>query len=316
VSSTVVVFVKAPPVGQDVTFSLGSSMRSPQTSVNLPLADIHPTDKWTQYPSRAACTPPEAEEAILFGDLFTIRRGLATGNNAFFILPRRQARQLDLPEEWLRPILPAPRMLRDSVIEAEADGYPRLDPQLVLIDCRLPEATLRERYPSLWRYLEEGKRRQIHESYLASRRTPWYAQEERPPPPFLCTYMGRNAKGRKPFRFLWNRSQATAHNVYLLLYPKGELKNLLKRQPALYQKVFSALQSLDTESITGNGRVYGGGLFKMEPKELAGIQARFILEALAVDLPRKRPIQKSLFDALDDGGEHPGNRPFRGSSGK
>src|SRR5262249_23875387 len=197
-----------------------------------------------------------------------------TGKNDFFILPRLKARELDFPEEWLRPLLPAPRRLPDCVIEAEADGYPRLEPQLVLIDCRLSEAAVQERYPGLWQYLEEGKRRQIHASYLASRRTPWDAQEERPAPPFLCAYMGRKGKSRKPFRFLWNQSQATAPNVYLLLYPKGDLKDILKRNPACYQKIFAALQSLDTEAITGNGRVYGGGLFKMEPKELAGLSAQ------------------------------------------
>jgi hypothetical protein len=250
------------------------------------------------------------------GDLFTIRRGLATGNNAFFILPRGKARQLDLPEEWLRPILPPPRRLPDPVIEAEPDGFPRLEPQLVLIDCRLPELAVRERYPGLWRYLEDGKRRQVHTSYLASRRTPWYAQEERPAPPFLCTYMGRNGKGRKPFRFLWNQSQATAPNVYLLLYPKGELKNVLKRQPELCHKIFAALQSLDTANITGNGRVYGGGLFKMEPKELAGIPAQFLLEAVPVDLPRTRLRQHDLFDALDGGGENSGSDAVPGAEVK
>src|SRR5262249_28650137 len=146
---------------------------------------------------------------------------------------------------WLRPILPVSRRLPDRVIEADADGYPRLDPELVLIDCWLPEAAARERAPGSWPYLEDGKRPQVHTSFLATRRTPW--------------------------RFLWNQSQATAHNVHLLLYPKSELKNALKRKPALYEAIFSALRSLDTASITGNGRVYRGGLFKMEPKEWAAI---------------------------------------------
>jgi hypothetical protein len=202
VSSAVVVFQKAPPARQDVTFSLGGSILSPQRSVTLSLADIKLADKWTQYPACSGNGSQEQADTILFGDLFTIRRGLATGSNDFFILPRIKARQLGLPDEWLRPILPPPRKLPDRVIEADPDGYPRLDPQLVLIDCRLPESAVRHQYPGLWQYLEEGRRRKIHESYLTSRRTPWYSQEDRPAPPFLCTYMGRNANGRKPFRFL------------------------------------------------------------------------------------------------------------------
>ncbi len=298
VSSAVVVFEKAPPARQDVTFTLGGSLLAPQTTVKLSLTDIHPASRWTQYTSRTDNGSAGQSETILLGDLFTIRRGLATGNNDFFILPRTMAHGLGLAPEWLRPILPAPRKLPDCVIAAEADGHPRLSPQLVLLDCRLPEDVVRERYPGLRRYLEEGRRRRIHESYLASRRSPWYSQEDRPAPPFLCTYMGRNAHGRKPFRFLWNQSQATAHNVYLLLYPKGRLKMLLKRQPEHYQRIFAAFQSLDPAALTSNARVYGGGLFKLELKELAGIPAQFLLDALATDLPLKPPEQKGLFDDL------------------
>jgi hypothetical protein len=32
-----------------------------------------------------------------------------------------------------------------------------------------------------------------------------YYQEDRPPPPLLCTYMGGATNGRKPFRFLLKR---------------------------------------------------------------------------------------------------------------
>ncbi len=62
-----------------------------------------------------------------------------------------------------------------------------------------------------------------------------------PPGPFLCTYMGRARNGKPPFRFLWNRSQATAHNVYLMLYPKGPLRAALRNRPELEESVFKEL---------------------------------------------------------------------------
>ncbi len=89
--------------------------------------------------------------------------------------------------------------------------------------------------------------------------------------------MGRATNGRKPFRFLRNKSQATAHNVYLLLYPTGPLKAALEREPGLYRKVFEGLQAMDTDAIKGDGRVYGGGLFKMEPKELASVPVECVV---------------------------------------
>jgi adenine-specific DNA-methyltransferase len=166
------------------------------------------------------------------------------------------------------------------VIEADPDGYPRTQPQLALIDCRLPEGEIRRRFPAFWSYLEDGEGKKIHQGYLTSRRSPWYSKEDRPPAPFLCTYMGRSQNGRKPFRFLWNQSAATAHNVYLLLYPKGPVRAACAREPRLSGVVFEALQKLDTDEFMGEGRVYGGGLYKMEPKELAQISGEAVFEAI------------------------------------
>jgi adenine-specific DNA-methyltransferase len=300
VSSAVVVFEKGKPASNEALFTLGGSFGDPDQSVVLRQTSLRPSDKWTQYRVANTARTGRTAQAILFGDLFTIRRGLATGNNNFFILPRAVAARLKLPEKFLRPILPAPRKLPEKIIETDADGFPQVHPQLALLDCRVPESEVRMTYPALWRYLEVGKRKGVHESYLTSRRTPWYSQEDRPPPPFLCTYMGRNGNGRKPFRFLWNKSQATAPNVYLLLYPKGVLQEALKREPTLHAEVFAALESLDTNAITGNGRVYGGGLYKMEPKELASIGASFLVDRLGIEHQCIR--QRYLFDEPGDRG--------------
>lgn len=303
VSSTIVIFEKTRPARNEVSFTLGGPFCDPDRSLILRQAALHPSDKWTQYIAANTSSTCRSAQTILFGDLFTIRRGLATGNNHFFILPRAEAMRLRLPAQFLRPILPAPRRLFERIIEANPDGFPQLNLQLALLDCRVPESEVQRTYPALWRYLEAGKRKGIHESYLTSRRTPWYSQEDRPPPPFLCTYMGRNGNGRKPFRFLWNKSQATAHNVYLLLYPKGILQEALKRDLALHAELFAALESLDTNDITGNGRVYGGGLYKMEPKELASVQGDFIVDMLGIGHQLQNLRQRCLFDEPGDQGD-------------
>lgn len=297
VSSSIVVFEKAKPDDQEVVFSFGGSLGKPVQSILIRQGSLRAVEKWSTYTTERGVDTDRTLQDILLGDLFRIHRGLATGNNNFFILPRAEARKIGLPIEFLRPILPPPRKLTGQVIEADSDGFPELVPQLTLLDCRLPETEVKLHYPGLWRYLEYGKRKRIHESYLTSRRSPWYSQEDRPAPSFLCTYMGRNENGRKPFRFLWNRSQATAHNVYLLLYPRGILQEALKRDPGLHAAVFAALQSLDTENIAGRGRVYGGGLYKLEPKELANIPAMPLVERLGLVGYQKAFRQGELFDS-------------------
>jgi hypothetical protein len=91
--------------------------------------------------------------------------------------------------------------------------------------------------------------------------------------------MGRSRNGKYRFRFLWNRSQATAHNVYLMLYPTGCLRNALKQHPELHGGVFEALQRTNPAQLRAEGLVYGGGLHKVEPNELARIPARVVLDS-------------------------------------
>jgi adenine-specific DNA-methyltransferase len=107
--------------------------------------------------------------------------------------------------------------------------------------------------------------------------------------------MGRAAKGRKPFRFVWNRSQAVASNLYLLLYPRGALKATLAAEPKRHEAVFAALRETGTELFLREGRVYGGGLYKMEPKELARLPAEAVLRAVP---GLAAPRQGSLFPDL------------------
>jgi hypothetical protein len=104
--------------------------------------------------------------------------------------------------------------------------------------------------------------------------------------------MGRAQNGKHPFRFLWNRSQATAHNVYLLLYPKGPLRTALEKHPDLAARVFEALQRITPAQLLSEGRVYGGGLHKVEPRELAQIPAGEVIDSIAdrISIERQMPL--------------------------
>jgi len=278
VSSAVVIFRKSqPPPGHAVRFSFAGPIDRPQSEAMVPLETVRDSRKWTQFP--ASMTVRNRDEANL-GDLFSIKRGLATGANSFFILTEAQVKEWKIPRAFVKPILPGPRHVTQDIIEALPNGAPDVSPRLYLLDCTEPEERIDAKWPSFYEYLQQGKAQKIDASYLASHRASWYSQEQRPPAPFLCTYMGRARNGKHPFRFVWNRSQATAHNVYLMLYPKGRLRDALKQHPELEAKVFEALQGITPAQLLSEGRVYGGGLHKVEPKELAQIPARPILDAI------------------------------------
>ena len=61
--------------------------------------------------------------------------------------------------------------------------------------------------------------------------------------------------------------------VYLMLYPTPLLDRYLSADPHGLAKVYQALCELTAEDLRNGGRVYGGGLLKMEPAELAALRA-------------------------------------------
>lgn len=294
VSSAVVWFKKRKPsAGHSVTFSYGGTLEAPASSKSVSVRDLERADKWTRFPKQDA----EAEHnGYRLGDLFAIKRGLATGDNGFFIVDEDKAKGLKLPRKFLRPILPSTRYIKADEIDSDRAGVPLLDKRLFLIDCDRPEDEVARDYPDLWAYLQTGVDR-VASGYLCRSRRFWYAQERRPAAPIVCTYIGRSDHERRPFRFLLNNSQATATNVYLMLYPQPLLAARLTENPAALRPLWESLNAIGRETLLGNGRVYGGGMHKLEPRELANVPADAM--AAVVGLKEKQsPRQLELADCL------------------
>ena len=294
VSSSIVWFSKRkPPSNRIVRMIYGGSLLRPRLERLVPAETLRHEPKWTRYPMKEG----HAEAPIrTLSDFFSIKRGLATGNNRYFILPVQEIQERGLPTEAFRPILPSPRYLTDDEVLADGVGNPVLDRQLFLLDCEKSEGEIKERHPTLAAYFDEGKAQGIADRYLCRHRSPWYAQERRPAAPFLCTYLGRSdKKNGPPFRFILNHSLATAANVYLMLYPKEPLRNAIAHNPGLKRKVWAFLNSIRPEEMLSEGRVYGGGLHKLEPKELGRVSAAALAELLPEPAWSNQWMQASLF---------------------
>jgi hypothetical protein len=285
VSSAVVWFKnKKPSKRHKVKFTYGGAIDKPVHEKNISLSTLATEKKWTRFP---LSDEREKSDAPKLSDYFAVKRGIATGDNKFFVLSREQIESRGLPMEQFRPILPSPRYLDATEVMADENGFPNIKKQLFVLDCKLPLDEVRAIYPELYSYLEEGVRAGVSERYLCRKRKIWYSQENRLESRFYCTYIGRSdKKGKKPFRFILNRSNAIVANSYLILYPKPHLEKEIEQNPQLNECLIEALNQITGKAMLDEGRVYGGGMHKMEPKELANVPAREI-SALFEKSPNK-----------------------------
>jgi hypothetical protein len=92
--------------------------------------------------------------------------------------------------------------------------------------------------------------------------------------------MGRktDVKNNKAFRFILNHSKAVVTNSYYALYPRRALSLYFSRFSDLKRKIWLALNVLTPDSLDDEGRVYGGGLQKIEPKELMSVDVPFLAD--------------------------------------
>lgn len=279
VSSAIVWFKnRTPPKNHKVTFTYGGAIDNPHYKKNVSVSFLANELKWTRFPLSSERTKLDYPKLSNF---FSVKRGIATGDNDFFILTLEELKEKKLPITQFRPILPSPRYLDTTEVNSDENGYPLISKKLFVLDCNLSLKVVEEKYPELWTYLQEGITKGVTERYLCKHRKLWYSQENRPASQFYCTYIGRSDKeGKKPFRFILNHSKAIVANSYLILYPKANLEKAISNNPTLSDEVFKALDNITAEAMLDEGRVYGGGMHKIEPKELGNVDATPMIRTL------------------------------------
>ncbi len=288
VSSAIVWFRNSlPSKGHTVQFTYGGHLNTPASSQMISIDTLKNLPKWNFQTSS-----PNSKGTNRLTELFSVKRGIATGANDFFILNKTQVDDYNIPSNFLKPILPSPRYLNVTKVFGDNYGNPCIDEKLFLFSSNETEENIRRKFPAVWEYLRKGIEQGVKSKYLCSNRSPWYFQEQRDPTCFLCTYMGRGDKG-SPFRFILNYSNAIATNSYLMLYPKSWLTVLFDEEPKYLEVVWEELNKLTVSNMVSEGRLYGGGLHKIEPKELENV----IIDKLIEKLPEEK-TPKTLFSFL------------------
>lgn len=274
-TSMVIVFKNCTPKpSMSFEYSVGEDINKPLYVRRISTSLIRNLSRWDRIlnldeVSKTNSTMKESNYRI--GHFFTTKRGIATGNNSYFVLDKQKADELNIPIEFRVPILPKSRQLLSNVIESYENGFPILENVLFLIDCKLSKNELIEssnpEYKFMLDYIENGEKMGISRtgSLIASRKL-WYKQEFREPSYFYCSYMGRGNKEFAPFRVMLNWSRALVLNTYTILYLKPEFSDIMNSK----ERIEEVHRSLETtfNNAACNARLYAGGLYKIEPREV------------------------------------------------
>ncbi|QKF07064.1 N-6 DNA methylase [Berryella wangjianweii] len=259
VSSCVLVIRRKKPSPETKVQITAGRFDAPSKSDYVTVEELTKIEKWQHYFNHQA-----SETNATIGDYFKVKRGLSTGAESFYTREREEWHKLGIDDEWLIPVLPAPRYMRDNIVATDENGWPKDYGRALL---SIPNTCNEEDLPaSLMDYLDSCPSK-VRNGYTATHRKKWYSVEQREPAPIVCTYMSRS--NDQPFRFVRNKTRAVVTTAYLGLYPKHNLSD------EQIDRICSSLNSISADTLISSGREYGGGLRKLEPKELLSVPFDF-----------------------------------------
>lgn len=226
----------SPSIKQAVVLSRGGLPTSPKHMINLPINAVRNTERWSEIMPGDA--PEEAASPDLLGTFFDVRKGVSTSDDDFFILPATEVERLGLEGGAFRPVLPAPSMIEDEIIEGRPGGFPDTDERLMILQLS-PEIDVASEYPNVDAHLQRGFDRGM------GSQPGWYALEQPPVPPIVCA-----AREGQPCCFFLNRSKAIATDQYVALYPKAAVAAAIETNASLTAQIWGAItKAVDNSDV-------------------------------------------------------------------
>lgn len=227
-------------------------------------AEIAPAKlPWTPLlPSRAERIAPLLQgRTARLGDYCKVRRGIATGDNSFFVMTRAEVERWEIEQRFLVPVVLGSKDLpQQGSLDADfhasriAEGARGL-----LFFCHDQIEALRG--TNALRYIEHGLELGLHKRFNCRARTPWYGVEPVPPADFFATYMSRSRA-----RIVRNLAGARCMTSLLNVWARPGVDPESLRQ--------SLEDSTNAQLLREFGRTYGGGLAKIEPGDLVRLPIR------------------------------------------
>ena len=213
-------------------------------------SELSYNEKWQKY-----FTHQEIKvysNLIPFKRIAQVKRGIATGDNDYFVFNREKIQKYNLPRGAFKPVVSKSADVKSYYFDdASFQQLENSEKSVYLFDGTLVNSQEVENYIKL------GEEKEVHKKYLASHRSPWYSSEMKDVAPIWISVFSRERiKVIRNFAMVYNLT--CFHGIFLRENDNNYV-NLL----------FSYLITpIAQEILYRNKRQYGGGLDKFEPNDL------------------------------------------------
>lgn len=214
--------------------------------------DLDYTQKWSLYFKSKPMV--QYRNLVNFDRFARVKRGIATGGNAFFALSKEQVESLGLSQDVLvKCICKSPDVKVSIFQEKDFSDLLLSNKKVYLFD------GTKAKIVNDYNYISFGEKNKYHKSYLNSHRNPWYLLEKKQTAPIWISVFNRN--GLKVVR---NETSAknltTFHGIYFSdEFFDEDFINIF------YCYLLSPICQMLLKECK---REYGGGLDKFEPNDL------------------------------------------------
>jgi adenine-specific DNA-methyltransferase len=217
--------------------------------------DLNYKEKWLKYFSTDEKFESTKHNLIKLSDIAFVNRGIATGANDYFLFSDSKSKEWNIEESYFKPVIAKSNFCK--FIDFTKEDFNNLTlqnkPNHLLYCFSEPSNNLKK-------FIENGKKQELHKRYLTSKRTPWYSMEKREKAPIWAGVFSRDG-----VKFILNKTDCLNLTTFHAIYP-----NFVEEDKLLFLVAFLNSDHCK-ELIKREMRSYGGGLNKFEPKDLENI---------------------------------------------
>ena len=247
--------------------------------ISYQYTQLDSSEKWLKYFNQHQELKGK-NSLIPFSDIAKVKRGIATGNNSYFVINKDKKEKLNLSDVACVPCISKSADIKCHIFREENyDELYRANKKVMIYDGRKAVSVHDVNY------IKYGESMGVHQTYLTSHKNPWYSIEEKEAAPIWISVFSRDKL--KVIRNETNvKNLTTFHSIYLN-------ETYLNLTNILFCYLLTPVAQ---EILKIDKREYGYGLDKFEPNDINKAKILDLRIISPLDIAEIEKIYQSIAD--------------------